>query len=134
VVVVARDGTDLEGLLAAPAPGPQAAAAAAAARTSEDGGSGGRSGGGGGRGDESASGGLGRLLADHREHIIVVRDPVPNAVSSTRVREELEAGRSAAYLSPAPVLRYALEHGLYTARPRGARGGGATGGGARGGE
>jgi nicotinamide mononucleotide adenylyltransferase len=72
----------------------------------------------------SGSGGS-NVLSENREAIIVVRDPVPNAISSTRVRAELEAGRSAAYLAPDAVLRYARQHELYA----GGTGGGSCGGG-----
>jgi len=87
VVCVAREGTDLEGLFAD----------------------------GGGSPDRGTGNGMTNVLRDNREHVIFVRDPVPNSLSSTRVRGELEAGRSAAGLVPRGVLRYIREHGLYAA-------------------
>lgn len=125
VVCVDREGTDLQRLLQRGAP------TADGGGGSGDGGSGdGSSGNGigngkgsgdgaGGSGGAGASGvaegrGVGTdLLCRHRDKIIVVQDPVPNSISSTTVRGELEAGRSAAYLAPDAVLRYARQHGLY---------------------
>lgn len=57
----------------------------------------------------------GTILHDYRDNIIVVREPIPNAVSSTRIRRELEAGRTVKYLLPYLVLDYIHKHHLYTA-------------------
>ena len=55
----------------------------------------------------------GTLLHQYRENVVFVQDPVPNEVSSSAVRRELEAGRSVKYLVPPGVEEYIRKHGLY---------------------
>lgn len=73
VVCVARHGTELAPLLAAP----------------------------------------GSLLAECKQHIVVVEDPVGNSLSASKVRAEMAAGRPVRYLVPDAVLAYMRKHGLY---------------------
>lgn len=63
----------------------------------------------------------GGLLAAHRDQIIVIEDPVPNALSSTRVREQLAQGRTVKYLLPDAVLDYIQRYGLYRSDGRAAQ-------------
>lgn len=55
----------------------------------------------------------GSLLQQHRGCVHVVQEPVQNGISSTVVRQELQAGRSVKYLVPDGVLAYMKQHGLY---------------------
>lgn len=55
----------------------------------------------------------GSMLSQHREHIVLVHDPVGNSLSSSKVRAEVAAGRPVRYLVPDGVLAYMQEHGLY---------------------
>ncbi|EFJ52611.1 hypothetical protein VOLCADRAFT_55034 [Volvox carteri f. nagariensis] len=55
----------------------------------------------------------GNVLHDYRERILVVYDRVGNSISSSKVREELAAGRPVRYLVPQSVLSYIYEKGLY---------------------
>ncbi len=55
----------------------------------------------------------GGLLARHRDCIHVVVDPVPSTLSSSKVRQQLKAGRSVRYLLPDIVLEYIQRLGLY---------------------
>jgi nicotinic acid mononucleotide adenylyltransferase len=57
------------------------------------------------------------LLARHRGSVVFTQDPVPNEVSSALVRRQLEAGRTAKYLLPDPVLQYIASQGVYP-KPR----------------
>ncbi|GBF96571.1 nicotinamide nicotinic acid mononucleotide adenylyltransferase [Raphidocelis subcapitata] len=135
-VVVAREGTDLEALLGSPggaSPGAGSPEASAAA-------SGGPAGGSpaGASAAAAAPGGAdddpSTVLRANRDAVVVVVDPLPNSMSSTRVRAELAAGRGAEGMAPDAVLRYARRHGLYgAAGGGGGGGGGGTGGGSGGG-
>ncbi|KAI7842112.1 hypothetical protein COHA_004306 [Chlorella ohadii] len=63
----------------------------------------------------------GTLLNTYRRNVTVVEEPVPNEISSSRVRHELERGHSVRYLLPDAVARYIYSHGLYNTaqqRPR----------------
>lgn len=53
------------------------------------------------------------LLANHPK-IKIFEVPLLN-ISSTYIREMIQAGKSVRYLVPAPVEDYILKHGLYTA-------------------
>ncbi|GAB4821427.1 hypothetical protein N2152v2_008473 [Parachlorella kessleri] len=55
----------------------------------------------------------GSLLHTHRANVAIVKELVPNEISSSRVRHELEQGRSVKYLLPQPVISYIYQHGLY---------------------
>ncbi len=55
----------------------------------------------------------GSLLGQHKDHVIVVVDPVANAISSTKIREELSHGRTVKYLIPDATLQYIMQSGLY---------------------
>jgi len=55
----------------------------------------------------------GTLLNRHQANVLLVQDPVPNEVSSSAVRHELEQGRSVKYLLPDAVIEYVHRHGLY---------------------
>lgn len=55
----------------------------------------------------------GSLLHQYRHNIIVVEEPVPNFVSSTRVRQLLADGQPVRYLVPGAVIAYIKQHGLY---------------------
>ena len=157
-VCVARGGTDLERLLAAPPAAP--AGAAAATGSGADASSSGGNCGGAGRSGSAA--GLTDVLWRHRDRVIVVRDNAvasvaPSAaaaaasggdgggddsgggdadVSSTRARRTLAAGGDAAGLVAPAVLAYIRQHGLYGAagaaaavEAAGGGGGGQAGGG-----
>jgi nicotinamide mononucleotide adenylyltransferase len=63
----------------------------------------------------------GSLLHTYRRNVLVVEEPVPNEISSSRVRHELEQGHSVRYLLPDPVAQYIYEHGLYGTDARGTR-------------
>lgn len=63
----------------------------------------------------------GSLLHTYRRNVTLVQEPVPNEISSSRVRHELEQGHSVRYLLPDPVVQYIYSHGLYNTaaqRPR----------------
>lgn len=57
----------------------------------------------------------GTLLHKYKDNIIIVQDPIPNEVSSSLVRHEIEQGHSVRYIVPDGVLSYIYEHGLYGA-------------------
>ncbi|EFN52984.1 hypothetical protein CHLNCDRAFT_26277, partial [Chlorella variabilis] len=63
----------------------------------------------------------GTLLHSYRRNVTVVEEPVPNEISSSRVRHELEQGHSVRYLTPASVVRYIYDHGLYGTAAAGQR-------------
>lgn len=68
----------------------------------------------GGAQDRDQGKGRGQDLLDMMQaHVIVVQEPVPNALSSSVVREELRQGRPVGYLVTPPVERYIRSHGLY---------------------
>lgn len=52
----------------------------------------------------------GTLLHAYKENVVIVQDPVPNEVSSSAVRKELEEGRSIKYLVPTGVEDYIRHH------------------------
>ncbi|KAL4437301.1 hypothetical protein ABPG75_004440 [Micractinium tetrahymenae] len=63
----------------------------------------------------------GSLLHTYRRNVTLVQEPVPNEISSSRVRHELERGHSVRYLLPDSVVKYIFSHGLYNTaalRPR----------------
>lgn len=70
----------------------------------------------------------GSLLHTYRSNVAIIQDPVPNEVSSSRVRHELEQGHSVRYLVPDGVIDYIHQQELYksgasaAARPRVLRG------------
>lgn len=55
----------------------------------------------------------GALLHKHRANVTLVQEPVPNQVSSSLVRHQLQQGHSVRYLLPEPVRQYIYNHGLY---------------------
>eukprot|EP00887_Chlorella_sp_A99_P005479 scaffold1.g5479.t1 len=55
----------------------------------------------------------GTLLNAYRGNVAILQDPVPNEVSSSRVRHELEQGHSVRYLLPDAVINHVYRHGLY---------------------
>lgn len=57
----------------------------------------------------------GNVLNEYKDQIVVVTDPVPNAVSSTKIRAEIAKKRSVKYLLPDPVIDYISDHKLYAA-------------------
>jgi nicotinamide mononucleotide adenylyltransferase len=61
----------------------------------------------------------GSPLRKHRDKILLIRDPVPNGVSSSAVRAEVAAARPVRYLLPDAVIAYAAAHGMYGNSERG---------------
>ncbi|KAF8065612.1 nicotinamide/nicotinic acid mononucleotide adenylyltransferase [Scenedesmus sp. PABB004] len=57
----------------------------------------------------------GSVLHTHREHVLLVEEPVPSELSSTKARELLAAGQPVRWLVPDAVAAYAREHRLYAA-------------------
>jgi nicotinate (nicotinamide) nucleotide adenylyltransferase len=55
----------------------------------------------------------GSVLQRHRQHVVVVQEPVANDVSSTMVRQLLAAGQPVRYLVPDAVLAYIEQHQLF---------------------
>lgn len=55
------------------------------------------------------------LLQKLGKHIMVVEEPIPNQISSSRLREEVLQGRSIRYLTPRSVVTYIQQNGLYRA-------------------
>jgi nicotinamide mononucleotide adenylyltransferase len=53
------------------------------------------------------------VLYRRREHIVLVQQHVRNDISSTKLRAEVAAGRSARYLTPQPVVDYIHAQGLW---------------------
>ncbi|PSC73874.1 nicotinamide mononucleotide adenylyltransferase [Micractinium conductrix] len=60
----------------------------------------------------------GSLLQRYRQNVTVVEEPVPNEISSSRVRHELERGHSVRYLLPDSVASYIYAHRLYNTSER----------------
>jgi nicotinate-nucleotide adenylyltransferase len=54
----------------------------------------------------------GSIYERHRQHLHILEVPGV-AISSTQIRQRLQAGRSARYLVPDSVLRYIEQEGLY---------------------
>jgi nicotinamide mononucleotide adenylyltransferase len=48
-----------------------------------------------------------------RDNIILVEEPVPNHVSSTKMRHLLAEAQPVRYLVPDAVIAYIKKHGLY---------------------
>ena len=61
-------------------------------------------------------------LHRYSDNIIIVKDPIPNEVSSSLVRHELENGQSVQHLIPNAVIDYIYERGLYNTTPSSTRG------------
>jgi len=61
------------------------------------------------------------LLNRYKDNIVLIQDPVPNEVSSSAVRHELEQGRSVRYLVPDSVIDYIHQHGLYGGKREGTK-------------
>ena len=57
------------------------------------------------------------LLHRYAYNIIIIKDPIPNEVSSSLVRHELEKGHSVMHLVPESVISYIYQHGLYNTVP-----------------
>jgi nicotinamide mononucleotide adenylyltransferase len=55
----------------------------------------------------------GGALAAPGARVAVAEERIPNAVSSSAVRQEVAAGRTVRYLVPEPVRQYILREGLY---------------------
>lgn len=55
------------------------------------------------------------VLWTYRKNIQVVPEWVTNDISATQMRQALRRGQSVRYLLPDSVLRYILEHNLYSA-------------------
>lgn len=56
----------------------------------------------------------GGLLQRYKDNVIVVEEPVNNAISSTTVRQLLADKQPVRYLVPDAVLAYIHEHALYS--------------------
>jgi nicotinamide mononucleotide adenylyltransferase len=54
------------------------------------------------------------VLARHKEHVLLVEEPVQNVISSSMVRWLLGQGKPVRYLVPDSVLAYIRRHGLYS--------------------
>ncbi len=57
------------------------------------------------------------LMHAHRQSIFVVKQWIPNDISSTLVRRSIARGLSVDYLLPEPVVHYIHAHKLYAAAP-----------------
>jgi nicotinamide mononucleotide adenylyltransferase len=55
----------------------------------------------------------GSLLNKYQSNILIVQNPIPNDISSSLVRQEVQQGNSVKYLVPDAVLEYIAHHGLY---------------------
>lgn len=55
----------------------------------------------------------GSLLNKYQSNILIVQNPIPNDISSSLVRQEVQQGNSVKYLVPDAVLGYIARHGLY---------------------
>jgi len=53
------------------------------------------------------------LLYASKEHIHLLRQYIPNDISSTRIRRAISRGMSVKYLVPEPVIDYIIKHKLY---------------------
>ncbi|KAF6255532.1 hypothetical protein COO60DRAFT_1296557 [Scenedesmus sp. NREL 46B-D3] len=53
------------------------------------------------------------LLHKYRDNIVLVEEPVPNHVSSTKMRQLLAEGQPVRYLVPDAVIAYVKQHRLY---------------------
>ena len=58
----------------------------------------------------------GTLLHKYRDNITIVENPIPNEISSTLVRMEIQQGNSVKYLIPDRVLEYIISNKLYHSR------------------
>lgn len=55
------------------------------------------------------------MLWNYRKNIHLVQEWVTNDISATQVRQALRRGQTVRYLLPDSVIRYILEHNLYSA-------------------
>lgn len=55
----------------------------------------------------------GSLLNKYQSNIVIVQNPIPNDISSSLVRQEVQQGNSVKYLVPDSVLEYIARHALY---------------------
>jgi nicotinamide mononucleotide adenylyltransferase len=54
-----------------------------------------------------------QLLSEFKNKVFILKQTIPNEISSTRVREEIMKGHSIRYLTPDPVVEYIKANGLY---------------------
>lgn len=54
------------------------------------------------------------ILQRYQHNIHLAREPVPNEISATYIRQALGQGRSVKYLLPDAVISYIKDHNLYT--------------------
>ncbi|CAG2177720.1 unnamed protein product [Oppiella nova] len=53
------------------------------------------------------------ILKQYKDNIFIVEEKIPNAVSSSAVREAIKSGDSIRYLVPDPVVQYIKDNHLY---------------------
>eukprot|EP00884_Botryococcus_braunii_P020793 jgi/Botrbrau1/7398/Bobra.0316s0039.1 len=59
----------------------------------------------------------GTLLNEFKDNIIQIPEHIPNVLSSTLIRTEVQQGRPIDFLTPAPVVDYIKRHKLYLEAP-----------------
>ena len=55
----------------------------------------------------------GTVLHELRDSILIVQDPITNDVSSTKLRQQVQAGGPIKYLTPEPVIDFIHANKLY---------------------